>query len=828
MGNSKKILGLDLGSTSIGWALVNEDLKDKTNSEIIKLGVRVNPLTVDEQTDFEKGKPLSTNADRTLKRGARRNLQRFKLRRENLIEILIKNKIISKDTVLTEVGKCTTFQTLTLRGNSATEKIELEEFARVLLSINKKRGYKSSRKAKNEEEGSLIDGMSVAKELYDNNMSVGQFVYEKLKNGEKYIPDFYRSDLQNEFDEIWTFQKKFYPDILSDKLYKELQNKNKTQTWAICKEPFNIVGIKRSTKGSELKKENYKWRSDGLSNQLDLESLAIVFQEINNNLNKSSGYLGAISDRSKELYFNKETVGQNLCNQILKNPHSRLKNQVFYRQDYLDEFETIWETQAKFHKELTKELKEEIRDVIIFYQRRLKSQKHLISECEFEKHHKTIPKSAPLFQAFKIWQVINNLEFESKADKVKTKLNEDEKVLLFNELNLRGNLSAKEVMNLLRFKAKNWTVNFKTIEGNRTNESLYNVYQQIVENEGFAIDWVKLSATEIKEELQVIFNEIGINIDILNFDYNKDDKQASFQLWHLLYSAEDDAGKISEDDKIVYGNTNVSLKKNLEKKYGFKPEYGNMLANISFQQDYGSLSSRAIKKIMPFLEAGHEYSEASQFAGYNHSHSLTAEEAAKRPLKNKLDLVKKNSLRNPVVEKILNQMVNVVNEVIDTYGKPDEIRIELARNLKQSSGEREAETKRINDSKKRHEGIRKTLQKEPFFVKNPTRNDIIRYKLYEELAANNYNTIYTDQYIRREKLFSKEIDIEHIIPKAKLFDDSFSNKTLAFRKVNLDKEDRTAFDYISKKNKDEIEKYEGRVNSLFQKGIISKAKFTNY
>ncbi|HPA31637.1 MAG TPA: hypothetical protein PLV14_08580, partial [Bacteroidia bacterium] len=81
----KKILGLDLGTNSIGWAYVTEG-ETQSESEIKQIGVRVNPLTVDEQTNFEKGKSITTNADRTLKRGARRNLDRYQLRRENLIE----------------------------------------------------------------------------------------------------------------------------------------------------------------------------------------------------------------------------------------------------------------------------------------------------------------------------------------------------------------------------------------------------------------------------------------------------------------------------------------------------------------------------------------------------------------------------------------------------------------------------------------------------------------------------------------------------------------------------------------------------------------------
>src|SRR5690606_10156252 len=129
----------------------------------------------------------------------------------------------------------------------------------------------------------------------------------------------------------------------------------------------------------------------------------------------------------------------------------------------------------------------------------------------------------------------------------------------------------------------------------------------------------------------------------------------SYQLWHLLYSGEED-DKITEEDKLIYGNSAVSLKKKLHLKFGFKPEYASMLANINFQPDYGNLSSKAISKILPFLKDKNEYSKACDQAGYNHSNSLNSEELANRVLKPKLEILKKNSLRNPVVEKILNQM----------------------------------------------------------------------------------------------------------------------------------------------------------------------------
>ena len=113
------------------------------------------------------------------------------------------------------------------------------------------------------------------------------------------------------------------------------------------------------------------------------------------------------------------------------------------------------------------------------------------------------------------------------------------------------------------------------------------------------------------------------------------------------------------------------------------------------------------------MKEGNQYDVACEYAGYRHSKSsLTKEEIENKALKDKLDILPKNSLRNPVVEKILNQMVNVVNAVIDAYGRPDEIRVELARELKKSAKEREELTKAIAKNTREHDEIRKLLQSE--------------------------------------------------------------------------------------------------------------------
>ena len=883
----KNILGLDLGTNSIGWAHVIEE-ESPENSSIVQIGVRVNPLTTDEQTNFEKGKPITTNADRTLKRGMRRNLDRYQLRREHLIDALKKANIITAESKLAEDGKNTTHETWRLRAKAVTEKIEKDELARVLLAINKKRGYKSSRKAKNEEEGHAIDGMAIAKRLYEENLTPGQLSFQLLLEGKKKLPDFYRSDLQAEFDKVWNKQRAYYPDFLTEELYIALKGQGKENTRKRILAIANVYTADIKDMEDGLKNEKtitlptrekkklqaYKWRNDAVTQQLSQEQVAFVLTEINNDINQSSGYLGEISDRSKELFFNKLTVGQHLYNQLLQNRHIRLKNQVFYRQDYMDEFEAIWEEQRKHHPELTDELKEEIRDIIIFYQRKLKSQKGLISFCEFESKEVVIngkkstigarvaPKSSPLFQEFKIWQNLNNVLVRKKGSKKRkaqdtlTNFSEDAEVLelsleaketLFEELNLKGNLSSARIIEILGHKPADWEVNYSQLEGNRTNQALYNAYLKILEIEGYNEDLLKLSdkddinvadlktpAGEIKEMVKPIFEDLGIDTEILEFNAELDGKafelQKSYQLWHLLYSAEDDDKKYSEEDILTYGQEHIGLKKKLCEKFGFQPEHAKILVNVSFQDDYGSLSTKAMRKIYPYIKEN-KYSTACELAGYRHSKdSITKEENEQRPLKDRLELLPKNSLRNPVVEKILNQMINVVNALLDKNRKTDpnfkfdEIRIELARELKKNAKERAEMTSQINKAKGENEKIVETIRKD-FGILNPTRNDIVKYKLYQELAFNGYKDLYTNTKIDYHKLFSKEYDVDHIIPQSRLFDDSFSNKVLVPRQSNLDKGNNTAFDYMSRQSKEDFETYLSVVDNLYKEGKISKAKY---
>jgi len=220
------------------------------------------------------------------------------------------------------------------------------------------------------------------------------------------------------------------------------------------------------------------------------------------------------------------------------------------------------------------------------------------------------------------------------------------------------------------------------------------------------------------------------------------------------------------------------------------------------------------------MERGLGYSEACDKVGYDHSGYKTIIE-----IQEKLKPIAKNSLRNPVVEQVLNQVVNMVNLAIDKYGKFDEIRVELARELRNSAKTRKRISKNIALNKKTNDRIRKTLQDEYGF-KIVNGRDVGRFKLWEET---NKICLYCNNPIQMSDIIKGQAEIEHILPKSRSFSNAMSNFILAHRKCNMDKGQMTAYDYMANKGAFELNQYIEKVNTLFKdgKGNITKSKFDN-
>ena len=138
----KKILGLDLGTNSIGWALIEANNENKPLS-IHGMGSRIIPLGSDDRDQFQKGQAISKNKDRTTRRTQRKGYDRKQLKKSNLKKLLkILNIFPDEDLI-----KLPALELWKLRNDAVNEKVDItpEQLGRILYHLNQKRGYKSAR-----------------------------------------------------------------------------------------------------------------------------------------------------------------------------------------------------------------------------------------------------------------------------------------------------------------------------------------------------------------------------------------------------------------------------------------------------------------------------------------------------------------------------------------------------------------------------------------------------------------------------------------------------------------------------------------------------------
>lgn len=160
------------------------------------------------------------------------------------------------------------------------------------------------------------------------------------------------------------------------------------------------------------------------------------------------------------------------------------------------------------------------------------------------------------------------------------------------------------------------------------------------------------------------------------------------------------------------------------------------------------------------------------------------------------DEVRYGRIANPTVHVALNQLRKVVNEVIQTYGKPESIHIEFARDLKRSKDERLDQLKRNKDNEKRNAEIQKFIEK---FKQKPSAFNFERVKLWFELVAmKSQFCIYSGKAISMRMVLSEEVQVDHILPFSRTLDDGLSNKVLVLASENAKKKNRTPYEAFGK------------------------------
>jgi CRISPR-associated endonuclease Csn1 len=261
-------LGLDLGSNSIGWALVDEE-----GRKIAGAGVRIFPEGVDRD---KQGGEVSKNENRRIKRGMRRQIARRARRKLELRRELVSAGLLP--VAEPERAAVLAMEPYALRTRGLDEKLELYEIGRVLVHLNQRRGFKSNRKnvGKNKDEKGMLGQISaLAKQIEESRCrTLGEFLHKEREAGGLEVRTrgrhTRREMLQQEFSLIWEKQREFYPDILTAELHAVLRERiiffQRAMYW-----PRSVVGQCEL----EPKQKRCK-RADRIAQRFRM------FQEINN------------------------------------------------------------------------------------------------------------------------------------------------------------------------------------------------------------------------------------------------------------------------------------------------------------------------------------------------------------------------------------------------------------------------------------------------------------------------------------------------------------------------------------------------------------------
>jgi len=568
------------------------------------------------------------------------------------------------------------------------------------------------------------------------------------------------------------------------------------------------------------------------------DAAAIVGDEGEKKKDSNSAYLAGIRANDEKLQDEHKTVGQYFAEQLRQNQSEsptggisyRIKDQIFSRQRYIDEYDQIMAAQRVYYPDiLTDEFIQMLRDEVIFMQRPLKSCKHLVSLCEFEKQEKVMrvqqddgkggrqlverkvkfgpkvaPKSSPLFQLCRIYEAVNNIRL-TRPDGSPRDITPEERAKIVAHLQSSASLSFAALKKLLKEKVliADQLTSKSGLKGNSTRVALaaaLQPYPQYLHLLDMELETRMMTVQLTDEETgEVTEREVAVVTDSYV-------RQPLYRLWHILYS-------IEERD---------AMRRALITQLGMKAEdldggLLDQLYRLDFvKSGYGNKSAKFICKLLPQLQQGLGYSEACAAVGYRHSNSSTSEEITERTLLEKIPLLQRNELRQPLVEKILNQMINLVNALKAEYGV-DEVRVELARELKMSREERERMTRQNGERKKANDKVAEKIQKCGLF---PTKSRIRKYRLWEEAGR---QCLYCGRSIgEKQCLNGDDMEVEHIIPKSVLYDDSYGNKTCACRRCNKEKGNRTALEYIRAKGWED--EYMERINGLLDKKAISYSK----
>ena len=468
------------------------------------------------------------------------------------------------------------------------------------------------------------------------------------------------------------------------------------------------------------------------------------------------------------------TLGQYLRDRIAFEKHVRFRGEEFddeagriaiypTRAMYSDEFNSIRKVQGSVH--LSDEQWDELCDIFSF-------QRPLIPKepgaCSFEhgrdgrEEHPRAWRHLPISHTFRILQEVNNLRYlgeNGDAD-----LTEEQRAILVDVLERQKSMAFSKVRTLLKLPT---SAKFN-LESDRRK---------------------KLDGNAAACDMRALFKVHEMDWDGLNDEMQNDIVQS-------IHDAKDLPDFLAANRENGWG-LSADLIRDLSRKY--------------YPSSHGHISRRCMEKLLPLMRDGLQYWEAAREVYGDHtdySQFATGEVLEELPYygevlrgattpahvtpKTPEEERRYGKIPNPTVHVALNQLRKLVNALISRFGSPYDIHLELARNVKFAGNNYRELLKGMADNTKKNDQRRKQYE-ECFPGQVPSGLDIVKMRLWEELAKDDSDggdssmarvDVYTGRAIGFRQLFSDEIEVEHILPYGRTYDNSIANRTVTFREVN--------------------------------------------
>ena len=426
------------------------------------------------------------------------------------------------------------------------------------------------------------------------------------------------------------------------------------------------------------------------------------------------------------------------------------------------EFDAIWKTQARHHPEMTDEACGALRETI-FHQRPLREQP--VGKCGLDPAKEPgdadgfrLSRAHPLAQRFRILQEVNNLEY-SEIGRGSTRLSDEQRMTLVLALTGKNKLSFDRMRALLKLPQG---AHFNLESDKRKDLKGDETAARLSHKDLFGKQW---RALERMRQCTIVEK--------------------------LLATQDDDA-----------------MVDWLMAETGLNKAAARRVSGATLPEGHARLGLRAIGRLLPHMEAGLRYDEAATLEYHSHSEKRTGEVVERLPyygawMPNAVtgtgdqrdgNQKRWGRLPNPTVHIGLGQLRRIVNAIVKELGPPTEAVVEMTRSFKLSP-DRVRELEREQAANQEKNEIRNREIAGLGHV--PNARNRLKMRLWEELDPNDPMDRccpFTGEKISFRRLFSEEVEIEHLIPFSTSWDDSAANKVVAMRYANRAKGQSTPFD----------------------------------